>query len=441
METKESSIKILPKSNNIGEDITELVGNPPGWILKSGISILGLVVFIFTGLASFIKYPEKITSHGIMTSTNPPIEHSTLVGGIIDTVFFINNTNILKGQEILYIQNNCKASDIVTLEELIIDIENSNLFSKSSPLPKNLQLGDLQENYSLLEMTLQGYLSILDKSYITKQISIIETELLRLNEQNDVLINQKELASRELAINEKDYNRNLSLKSESVISELDMDRSESEFLRFKKEVNTIKNLILENDVRRELLKFELNRISRENIDQEKDLRSRIQEQVNNLKNEIIIWKKNYAVVAQTSGMIAIKSDVVSSATVKSNQVVATILPVTDKTDKFARTLALENGIGRIEIGDKAIIKFEGYPHKEFGTITSSVSLISLLPDKNNKGELLYEITIPLPDTIFTNYNKLIPFSPNKGIKAEIITKDRSLLRRMFNHFLDLIENN
>lgn len=46
------------------ESISDLIGNPPGWILQSGITTIAIVVIAILTAGFFIEYPDKINCIG-----------------------------------------------------------------------------------------------------------------------------------------------------------------------------------------------------------------------------------------------------------------------------------------------------------------------------------------------------------------------------------------
>ena len=59
----------MPENNNIEityespsgsqTEINDLIGNPPSWLLRSGITMVGIVTIIVLGGSYFFKYPDK----------------------------------------------------------------------------------------------------------------------------------------------------------------------------------------------------------------------------------------------------------------------------------------------------------------------------------------------------------------------------------------------
>jgi HlyD family secretion protein len=92
------------------------------------------------------------------------------------------------------------------------------------------------------------------------------------------------------------------------------------------------------------------------------------------------------------------------------------------------------GAGKVKEGHKVIIHFDNYPYLEYGTVSGTVSSISLVP--NNE---LYSAEINLDSArLITNYNVNLNFQQNMPGNAEIITNSRSLLSRILDPFRSAI---
>ena len=165
--------------------------------------------------------------------------------------------------------------------------------------------------------------------------------------------------------------------------------------------------------------------------------------INNLTSGIDKWSDNYIIRAELSGELFLPSTIVTNSYIKSNTVIASIIPSDVPQQRQAQVKINNQGIGKIKANDKVIIKIDGYPYKEFGTIQATIGQISLLPEiiTNSTGEQqhIYTIDIPLPDTMMSSYGIEIPFRPNSSLTTEIITEDKSLLARLFETVISLIQ--
>lgn len=100
-------------------NIDDLIGNPPGWLLRSGLTVLALVVTVVLIMSAFIRYPDKITSTGIMTSTTPPLRHKAKTAGLVDSIYVDTDQKVKAGDTLLYIQNHATLKDIQQLATFV----------------------------------------------------------------------------------------------------------------------------------------------------------------------------------------------------------------------------------------------------------------------------------------------------------------------------------
>ena len=62
----------------------------------------------------------------------------------------------------------------------------------------------------------------------------------------------------------------------------------------------------------------------------------------------------------------------------------------------------------------------------------------IIKNQNGEDTYLYSIQAILPNDMITSHQKKILYKPNSAITAEIITKNKSILERMFETFLSLL---
>lgn len=84
-------------------EINDLIGNPPSWLLRSGIMMVAIVTGIILTGAYFFNYPDKLSGSGTLTSATPPIEIISRATGYIDKIHIAEDEFVNKGDAILYI--------------------------------------------------------------------------------------------------------------------------------------------------------------------------------------------------------------------------------------------------------------------------------------------------------------------------------------------------
>ena len=85
------------------------------------------------------------------------------------------------------------------------------------------------------------------------------------------------------------------------------------------------------------------------------------------------------------------------------------------------------GAGKVRVGQRAVIRLEGFPEQEFGFLEGEVVSISPVPDEEGN----FVVEIGLPGGLTTHYRKELPVRKVMTGTADIITRECSLLQRIF----------
>jgi hypothetical protein len=96
----------LPLPNfSHSEEVDELLGKPPAWLLRSGISVIFIVLLSFFIASWFIKYPEVVSSQVVFTTLNPPVSLIARSSGKIQELFVKANDSVKVYEVIAVIEN------------------------------------------------------------------------------------------------------------------------------------------------------------------------------------------------------------------------------------------------------------------------------------------------------------------------------------------------
>ena len=106
-------------TNNIelrSEEVQEILGEVPAWILRRGITLTAIIVVVILLGSAFFKYPDVITSSVVLTSTNPAISIVAKSSGRIQHLYINHNQYIDKGSYLAVIENSAKPHDVLYLK-------------------------------------------------------------------------------------------------------------------------------------------------------------------------------------------------------------------------------------------------------------------------------------------------------------------------------------
>jgi len=101
------------------DEVQEIMGRQPAWILRWGITIILLIIIGIVIACWFIKYPQTVTSAITLTSDNPPSDLAARTTGILDTVSVANGEAVTSGQLIAVIASPARYEDVVFVKGLL----------------------------------------------------------------------------------------------------------------------------------------------------------------------------------------------------------------------------------------------------------------------------------------------------------------------------------
>lgn len=401
------------------EQIDHILGKPPHKLTKYSIGILfGLINMGVIGTMLF-PYPEKIDCRFVILSSNPPIQIFSQNTGQI-----ILNTNdkqyVKEGEIIASIHNPANLNDVLFLEESLNIKTTEDIFKLEF---NALKLGDLTPAFLDFEKSIKNYNDYITIDYIPQKINRINDQINEVSERSSLLSNQIDFQSKDLELSLINFHRDSLLFLKKVISATLYEESQSNLLQ-KKLSLVDANVSLKNDIIHiDELEVVLLDLQTEDINQKKNLINNILNAKEILKNKIKEWKRNFVFSSPYNGFISYSTLWSNNQWVEKGDPIMTIIPHFEEKIIGRMEIPIERS-GKVQIGQKVILKLSNYPYLEYGVIYGTIKTISLVP-YNEK--YISEIEIP---NLITNYNYTIPFLQQMEGTASIITKDVSLFDRM-----------
>lgn len=420
-------------------EINDLIGNPPNWLLRSGIMMIAIVTGVILTGAYFFNYPDKLSGTGTLRAATPPIEIISRATGYIDKIHVAEDEFVNKGDVILYISNTTDQEQLEILQQWIEKYENvtdSRLYINLE-FEKGLQLGELQGDYAGLQLRYNELQQTLKDDIVFQQINNLSREIAKIKTLNKSQRKEKVIYKNELELTKKDYKRNTKLNSDGAISDLGLEQVKTVLLQKERQYEGMNNTIIQNTIRVEQLELEKLKLREQRSHTIKDYQFAIAEIIARIRASVTSWKNTYTIEAPISGKITYSVNINEQKNLQQAEPIGYIIP--DKSEeKYVSAIYPTDNIGKIEKGQKAILKFDAYPYKEFGSVIGRVESVSRVPTVNKEGASVYEIKIPLEEVIITDYTDTIKYKPNMTIQTEIITDDKTVFARVFDQFLSLV---
>ena len=139
----------MKNENNIAvrnEEIQEILGTPPGWMLRFGTLIFLIVIVLLIWLSYWIQYPDVVESEIIVSFNDPPTKLISPKSGFLNELHTMHNQRVKKGQLLISYNSEADYLDVLSLYEKLLMVKPTNQTSIISlPLTENYSIGTLQK--------------------------------------------------------------------------------------------------------------------------------------------------------------------------------------------------------------------------------------------------------------------------------------------------------
>lgn len=416
------------------EEVQDILTAMPHWMIRWGNVILFIILVLLFAFSWFIRYPDIVQTDVIITTQVPPEKLVAKTTGRIEYIFVEDKSLVSPEMPLAIIENSAKYQDVDVLKNLLqrIDVANENL-EFPLELTSSLQLGSIEVAYANFEKSYLDY-SVnvnLQPYLIDKQAQNFEQ--IQQDSRLQLLLEQKEIANKELAYKKTELERHKRLYDKGVIPAQEWEVKNIEYLQQQKDINNLSSQITTmRSSLNDLNKSKKTTILSESKDQIKLKRDLILS-FNQLKKAIADWELTYVIQSSIKGKITFLQIWKENQNITSGEHVFVIIPENNNFIGKVKATALNSG--KIKVGQRVNIRLANYPDREFGIVQGEVKSFSLIPDKENN--LL--IDIDLPNGLRTSYNKELLFQQEMSGTADIITNDLRLIERLLYQFRDLFK--
>ncbi len=419
------------------DEFQEIVQQSPRWLIRSGISlILGFILLLLVG-SYFFKYPDVINADVVVLSENPPAYLAARTTGRIDSILVTDQQFVPEGQIIAILENTAHFGDALKLEEFLAQMEPfmQSFDTLTAVHPGiDLQLGDIQSDYSSFVRLYNDYFTLLRLKLHPKKIKALRQQISMNKIYYDRLWAQKRDMDADFKIAHTQFKRDSILQTKGVLSDLDLEKTKGILIQKKYNLNGSRTKLAETQSGIIKLEQEVVDAEMDFADQKKKAQNTLIEAMNVLKSRLASWEQTFVIKSPTSGKVSFANFWTKNQQVKKDEIVFSVIPE-KQTQIIGRINLPVKGAGKVAIGQKVNIRFENFPYMEYGYIRGVVSNISLMPNNEN-----YVVEVDLPQDLKTNYDIQLKFTQEMKGSAEIITSDLRLIERFFNPVKSMLKH-
>lgn len=431
-EKKETQEEAVQRS----EEVQTIIDRMPTRGATYAIILTTLLITVIFVLGCIIKYPDTVDGQISITSHLAPVRLVANTSGKLH-LLNENKTSIYEGQVIAYIDNEANYKDILLVDSLLNKYNDKDL--ESFPTTNGLILGSISSTYNSFVIAHSQYYRMLHSDiYKTmcnslRQQNIINTGII------ENLDKELSLKGKKLNIEKELLDKDSTLNRVKAISELEYNRQQGTYYDLQSSYKELQSNKLSYMAQIKRNEQQIQQYTLEEQDNLDKLWGELSANKSQLTNMIHAWKKQYLQISPINGQMEYLGFWRENYFVQSGQELFSILP--DQNEIIGEVIVPSHGIGKVKIGQTANVKVNNFPYLEYGLIKGKVSSISRLSNKikqsssavtANEGNV-YRVLITFPDGLTTNFDKTLDLDFESQGTAEIITKPRRLIERLFDN--------
>lgn len=407
------------------EELQDVVGRPPGGIVRWGTSVIAIVVAILLAVSILVKYADVLAGPFVLSASNAPKSVIAHTDGKLQTLSAKENDTVQQGQIMAYMESNASHEEVIKLSNDLQRLwekiqrdkwEDIALFSRAG----YQHLGELQSAYQQFIAAYIQLEAFLKKGMYVQKKKLFQEELKNLYVLQENCLSQKKLYEQDLNIAEEHLSAIRKLYEGKVIPLLEYKQEESICLSKKLPVENI-NLALTNN-KNAIANKQQDEVQLEQ--QFNDQKSSFLQALNTLSSNTDEWKKRFLLIAPVTGRVTWPMLLQAGIDIKNAQELFYITP--SGGSYYGAVLVPQENFGKLQSGQQVLITLAGYPYQEYGKLNGTVGFISRIPDKNGQ----YYVGINLDKGLMTDRNMTISFQNGLEGTAEIITQKTRFIYKL-----------
>jgi multidrug resistance efflux pump len=423
---------IMEELNKIeirSEEVQEILGYVPRWIVKSGIGVIfAIIILLFIG-SWYFKYPDIISSPITVTTENPPAPLIARTSGKISMLLVADKQVVHKGEILSIVENTANYSHVLELRLKLDALQNFFLQYDTSLLQNfnpAYQLGTIQTSYSSFLKLYYEYLNFIKLDYHRLKIEAINRQLQQTQFQASGTRKQSILLKQDLDLASLQFSRDSGLYSKSVIPASEFEKAQRDYIQKKYAWESSRTSVVNSEIQLSQLEQSVLDLKLQKQEQKSQLQLQLKSAYDILKSDLDSWALTYLFQSPIDGTASFSKIWSQNQNISIGETAFTVVPNTQGQIIGKLQLPIA-GSGKVKTGQLVNIKFNSFPYMEYGTIQGTIKSIAMVPEQE-----FYLVTVELQQELKTNYGKILPFSQQMNGTAEIITENISVLGRLFN---------
>lgn len=396
-----------------------------GFLERWGLIIFLLVLLLLATCTWFIQYPDIIKANALLTATNAPKEIIARSEGRLIRLMAVNDQQVQAGQIIGILESTADYREALSLKNQIdtgiLRMQENHPEKAAALFARTYKdLGELQVPYQQFISQWQQFNDYLSNGFYHRKKNMLEQDIHAMTTLNENIRQQEGITRQDVALSKESYDMNRQLLEYKVISKDEMRAQESRFLNKQLSLPALEASRISNN-------NQLREKQKEILQLDHDMRQQhiiFEQALQTLKSLTDDWIKKYVLIAPVTGKIAMAGFLQENQVIRMNRTICYVNP--GDVRYYAEVTLPQTNAGKLDTGLQVQLRFQAYPHEEFGHIDGKLGYISKVATDSG-----FLATVVLENGLETTRHRQLQF--RNGLKAEaiIITRNYRLLQRLY----------
>ena len=424
----------MKNENNIevlNEEIQEILGTPPGWILRFGTLIFFIVIVVLIWLSYWIQYPDVVVSEIIVSFNDPPSKLISPKSGYLNKLHAVHNQKVKKGQLLISYNSEANYQDVLSLYEKLLQVKQTNQSTiLSLSFSENYSIGELQkylfqflDKQNQYSLRVKGISEVTNKSDKQKQISSLENGIEYSTNLRDNLAVQIE-------------NTQIQLKNEEAMVKMDklsqseLNKTRDKLTVLSSNLNATEAEIKDKQFKISNLKSDLVNLSVSSEKGREVALSEMNAAFVQFKSNVSQWISSHLIISPTDRAIQVTNKFLKSGQyVNKDEPLLIIIPPQSNMMKGIMNVPF-NESGNIKRNQLVLVRLNSYPSSKFGIIQGKVASSSSIALEED-GKLVSPVTVYFENGLVTTTGYKVSTKKELSGMARIITQNKRFIQRLF----------
>jgi multidrug resistance efflux pump len=424
----------MKNENNIevrNEEIQEILGTPPGWILRFGTLLFLIIIVLLFWLSYWIQYPDVVESEIIVSFNDPPTKLISPKSGYLNKLHTKHNQRVRKGQLLISYNSEANYLDVLSLYEKLVQVKPT--------IPSAILTLTISENYNVGE--LQKYLfQFLDKQ---KQYNLRSKEIIEVTNKTD---KQKQIISLEngiqYSVNLKENlaiqieNTQIQIKNEEAMVKMDK-LSQSELNKTKDKLTVLITSLNATEAEIKDKQFKISNLKSDLVNlkagNEKGREVALLEMnaaFVQLKSNVSEWISLHLIISPSNGTVQVTNKFLKSGQyVNKDEPLLMVIPTQSNKMRGIMNIPFTES-GNIRKNQTVLVRLNSYPSSKYGIIKGKVASSSSIALEDNE-KLVSPVTVYFSKGLVTTTGYKVSTKKELSGTARIITQNKRFIQRLF----------